>query len=314
LSLQDKLRVVFFGTPEFVIPVLELLHKEEELVGVVTQPDKPQGRGLKPLPSPVKKWAQERGIPVLEPQKLKDETFLKALRNLNADLIVVFAYGKILPKEVLETPWAGCWNIHLSLLPRHRGASPVQWALLEGDKTTGVTIMLMDEGMDTGPILLQKEIEISEQDTTPTLLSKLVEISVDALKEALYLFKLGKLSPQKQSDEGVSYAPLIKREDGFTDFTEPAERIIRKIRAFQPWPGVFTKFKERILKIHSAEKREMFHEVEPGTILNISKEGILIATSKGALLLKELQLEGKKKISAYEFAIGQHLQVGEKLP
>lgn len=313
MSTEEKLRVVFFGTPDFVIPVLELLYESENLLGVVTQPDKPRGRGLKPLPSPVKSWALSKGLPVFEPQKLRDEKFLRILRELNLDLIVVFAYGKILPKEVLEIPKAGCWNIHLSLLPRHRGASPVQWAILEGDKVTGVTIMLMDEGMDTGPILLQKELAIEEADTTSTLLPKLVELSVSALKETLNLYKEGRLSPRPQPEEGISFAPLIRKEDGYTDFNESADRVVRKLKAFVPWPGVFTYFRGKILKLHSAEKRALTVSSEPGTILEINKEGILVATSEGALLIKELQLEGKKKVSAFDFALGQRLQPGQKL-
>lgn len=313
MELKEKLSIVFFGTPEFVIPVVEFLREQEILRAVVTQPDKPRGRGLNPLPSPVKSWATERGIPVYEPLKLRNEDFISTLKALNPDLIVVFAYGKILPKEVLEIPRAGCWNIHLSLLPKYRGASPVQWAILEGENTTGVTIMLMDEGMDTGPILLQREIKIEEIDTTPTLLSKLVEISVQALRETLSLYKQGKLIPRPQPADGISYAPLIKKEDGYTDFTEPASRIVRKLRAFTPWPGVYTKFRGKILKIHSADFSSLSVSSEPGTILEITKEGILIATSEGALRIKELQLEGRKKISAYEFALGQRLRPGQKL-
>lgn len=311
---MKKYKVLFFGTPEFVLPVLEFLYKNEELLGVITQPDKPKGRGLTLSPSPVKIWALERGLKVLEPQKMRDPSFLSTLRELSPDLIVVFAYGKILPKEVLEIPKEGCWNIHLSLLPKYRGASPVQWVLLNGEKETGVTIMLMDEGMDTGPILLQKSLTISEEDNTESLLQKLSQLSISALREALELWKEGKLEPKPQEEEGVSYAPLIKKEDGFFTFEEEAERIERKLRAFYPWPGVFTKYKEKILKIHRAKALPLIEKTEPGRILEISKEGIKVATSKGALLLKEVQLEGKKRISAYEFAIGQHLKPGDIFP
>jgi len=306
-----KLKVTFFGTPEFVLSLLEYLYENEELLGVVTQPDKPKGRGLEPSPSPVKLFALEKGLPVLEPTKLKDLEFLKTLKELNPELIVVFAYGKILPKEVLEIPPYGCWNVHLSLLPKYRGASPVQWALLQGEKETGVTIMLMDEGMDTGPILLQKKLPIEEEDNLPSLLEKLSKLSVSALDEALRLFKEGKLEPKPQPEEGVSYAPLIKKEDGYVSFEEEAEVIFRKIKAFYPWPGVFTKFRGKLLKIHKARVLPEESPKRPGEILKIEKEGIAVATKKGILLLEEVQLEGKKRISAYDFAQGYRLKPGE---
>ncbi|MFN4132114.1 MAG: methionyl-tRNA formyltransferase [Caldimicrobium sp.] len=311
---MEKFRTLFFGTPEFVLPVLNFLWEKEILLGVVTQPDKPKGRGLEPTPSPVKTWALEHNLKILEPAKLKDKTFLLTLKEINPDLIVVFAYGKILPKEVLEIPKEGCWNIHLSLLPKYRGASPVQWALLNGEKETGVTIMLMDEGMDTGPILLQKKLPIEDDDTTPILLKKLSNLSVEALKEALSLHKMGKLKPIPQPQEEVSYAPLIKKDDGLVNFRDPAELIVRKIKAFTPWPGVFTFFKGKILKIHSAEVKDLESQGKtPGEILKIGKEGLYIVTSSKVLLLKEVQMEGKKKISAYDFAQGFHLKVGDTL-
>ncbi len=269
---MKKYKTLFFGTPEFVLPVLEFLYKNEDLLGVVTQPDKPKGGVLVLAHSPVKIWALEKGLKVFEPQKLKDPSFLSILKELSPDLIVVFAYGKILPKEVLEIPKEGCWNIHLSLLPKYRGASPVQWALLKGEEETGVTIMLMDEGMDTGPILLQKILPISEEDHTETLLHKLSELSVSALKEALELWKENKLKPIPQSEEGVSYAPLIKKEDGYFTLEEEAEYIIRKLKAFYPWPGIFTKFKGKILKIHSAKVVSLEREAKPGEIIRIDKE------------------------------------------
>lgn len=313
VSTEFKYKILFFGTPSFVIPVLDFLWKEENLIGVVTQGDKPKGRGLKPSPSPVKIWALEKGLQIFEPHKLKDPTFLTPLKTLSPDLIIVFAYGKILPKEVLEIPKEGCWNIHLSLLPKYRGASPVQWAILNGEKVTGVTIMLMDEGMDTGPILLQKDIPITESDTTPLLLEKLSYLAVEALGLALSLYKKGQLKPTPQPTQEISYAPLIKKEDGKISFQEEAELIIRKIRAFSPWPGVYTYFRGKILKIHNAEIKHLEERGNPGEILKISKEGIYVATSSKPLLIKELQLEGKKKVSGYDFAQGFQLKKGTAL-
>ncbi|MFN3406770.1 MAG: methionyl-tRNA formyltransferase [Caldimicrobium sp.] len=310
---MKKFKTLFFGTPEFVLPVLEYLWEKENLIGVVTQPDKPKGRGLAPSPSPVKIWAKERELKVLEPLKLKDSSFLETLKDLSPELIVVFAYGKILPKEVLEIPKEGCWNIHLSLLPKFRGASPVQWAILAGEKITGVSIMLMDEGMDTGPILLQKSIPIEEDDTTPTLLEKLSHLAVKSLEEALILYKEGKLKPVPQPNKDVSYAPLIKKEDGLISFKEEAEILLRKLRAFTPWPGIYTYFKGKILKIHSASLVELDKPYTPGEIIKIDKSGIYVATSHKGLLLLEVQLEGKKRISAYDFAQGFHLKKGQLL-
>ncbi len=309
---ETKLKTLFFGTPEFVLPIVNFLWEKEELLGVVTQPDKPKGRGLTPSPSPVKKWALEKKIKVFEPVKIKEETFLSTLKNLHPDLIVVFAYGKILPREVLEVPKLGCWNIHLSLLPKYRGASPVQWALLNDEKETGVTIMLMDEGMDTGPILLQKTLSIEDEDTTVTLLEKLTQLALEALKETLALSKEGKLIPKPQPEEGVSYAPLIKKEDGLISFKEKGEIILRKLRAFTPWPGVYTFFRGKRLKIYTASLTEITEGQEkPGKILKIDQSGLYVSTSSKALLLREVQLEGKKRVPAYDFAQGFHLKPGD---
>lgn len=225
---MKKYRIVFFGTPEFAIPSLEGLYEKEKLVAVVTQTDKPKGRGLKPSPSPVKHWALLKGIKVLEPLKLKDPQFIDNIKNFLPDLIVVCAYGKIFPKELLEIPKFGCWNIHASLLPKYRGASPINWAILEGEKETGITIMLMDEGLDTGPILLQKKIPILKEDTAITISQKLARLGKEAILEAIELHKKGVLKPLPQPEEGISYAPILKKEDGFFTFEEPAKIIERK--------------------------------------------------------------------------------------
>ncbi len=310
---MKRYRVAFFGTPEFVIPVAEFLYKNEDLVLVVTQTEKPKGRGLKPSPSPVKVWAEEKGIPVLEPVKLKDEAFLQSIKSFNLDLGVVFAYGKILPKELLDIPRFGFWNLHASLLPKLRGASPIAYAILTGEKETGITVMQMDEGMDTGPILLQERVEILEDETTQTLTDKLKNLAVIALEKALKLHKEGKLIPIPQDHTLATYAPLLKKEDGFFNWNEPAVMIERKVRAFQPWPSAWTNFRGKILKVYKARQVEGYEKADPGEILRISKEGIVVSCSEGAVLLEELQLEGKKKVSAYEFANGQRLKVGDSM-
>ncbi|MDF2953325.1 MAG: Methionyl-tRNA formyltransferase [Thermodesulfobacterium sp.] len=310
---MKKYRIVFFGTPEFAIPSLEGLYEKEKLVAVVTQTDKPKGRGLKPSPSPVKHWALLKGIKVLEPLKLKDPQFIDNIKNFLPDLIVVCAYGKIFPKELLEIPKFGCWNIHASLLPKYRGASPINWAILEGEKETGITIMLMDEGLDTGPILLQKKIPILKEDTAITLSQKLARLGKEAILEAIELHKKGVLKPLPQPEEGISYAPILKKEDGFFTFEEPAKIIERKTKAFLPWPTAFTYYKNKLLKVFSAKTIPIEHKEKPGTILDINKEGVLVAASENAILLKEVQLEGRKKISAYEFACGQRIKKGALL-
>ncbi|MBO8143374.1 MAG: methionyl-tRNA formyltransferase [Thermodesulfobacterium sp.] len=310
---MKKYRIVFFGTPEFAIPSLEGLYEKENLVAVVTQTDKPKGRGLKPSPSPVKHWALLKGVKVLEPLKLKDPQFIDNIKNFLPDLIVVCAYGKIFPKELLEIPKFGCWNIHASLLPKYRGASPINWAILEGEKETGITIMLMDEGLDTGPILLQKKIPILEEDTAITLSQKLAQLGKEAILEAIELHKKGVLKPLPQPEEGISYAPILKKEDGFFTFEEPAKKIERKTKAFLPWPTAFTYYKNKLLKVFLAKAIPLKHKEKPGIILDINKDGILVATSEGVILLKEIQLEGKRKISAYEFACGQRLKKGALL-
>lgn len=310
---MEKYRIVFFGTPEFAIPSLEGLYYQEKVIAVITQPDKPKGRGLKTAPSPVKIWALNHGLTVLEPHKLKDQEFLNFLKQSAPDLIVVCAYGKILPKEVLEIPKIGCWNIHASLLPKYRGASPINWAILEGEKKTGITVFLMDEGLDTGPILLQREIPIEENNDAFSLSQKLSELAKETILEALCLHKQGKLKLTFQPQEGVSYAPLLKKEDGFFTFEEPAYLIERKVRAFVSWPTAYTYFKEKMLKVLKAKAMLTEKSGIPGEILDITKEGILVATSKGAILLKEVQLEGKKRMSAYEFACGKRLRKGDLL-
>ena len=310
---MEKYKIIFLGTPEFAIPSLEGLYEKENVIAVVTQPDKPKGRGLKLSPSPIKTWALSKGLKVLEPLKLKDSQVIETLKSFLPDLIVVCAYGKILPKELLEIPKFGCWNIHASLLPKYRGASPINWAILEGEKETGITIILMDEGLDTGPILLQKKIPILEEDNAITLAKKLSLLGKEAILEAIELHKKGTLKPFPQPEEGISYAPILKKEDGFFTFEESAKIIERKTKAFLPWPVAFTYYKNKLLKVFSAKAILIEHKEKPGTILDINKEGILVATSENAILLKEVQLEGKKKISAYEFACGQRLKAGALL-
>jgi len=306
-----KYKIVYMGSPEFAIPPLEGLIEKEDVVCVVTQPDKPKGRGLTLSACPVKQYALSKGIKVLTPTKLKSPDFLETLKNLSPDLIVVCAYGKILPKEVLEIPKFGCFNIHASLLPKYRGASPINYAILNGEKETGITIMLMDEGLDTGPILLQKKIPIEDTDTAITLSKKLSELGREAIIEAIDLHKQGKLKPFPQPEEGVSYAPILKKEDGYFEFSEPAIYIERKVRAFLPWPTAYTKLDGKIFKVYKAKAKSYDNShILPSTIIDITQDGILVKCGEDAILLEEVQLEGKKRMSAYAFACGKRLKPG----
>ncbi|OAG27752.1 methionyl-tRNA formyltransferase [Thermodesulfatator autotrophicus] len=310
--MKDKLRIVFMGTPAFAVPILKaLLSREDEVIAVVTQPDKPAGRGKKLTPPPVKLVAQEAGVPVLQPVKIKSPDFLEKLRELSPDVIVVAAYGKILPKEVLEIPRFGCINVHASLLPKFRGAAPINWAIIAGEKETGITIMQMDEGMDTGDILLMEKIPILPQDTAGTLHDRLAQLGAKLINEALDKLKKGELVPQKQPEEGVSYAPILRKEDGLIDFNRPAKELTNLIRGLDPWPTAYAYFRGRLVKFFSPEADEQ-KEGPPGEILGTSEGKLLIGTGKGLLKVGELQLEGKKRITAEEFWRGYRPKPGEK--
>ena len=306
-------RIVFMGTPEFAIPALRVLLESEKVVGVVTRPDRPRGRGRKLCPSPVKELALEAGVPVFEPERIKDSAFLLDLTRLDPELIVVAAYGKIIPREILDLPRYGCWNIHASLLPKYRGAAPIQWALINGETETGITIMQMDEGLDTGPILLQKSLSIREDETFGELYQRLARLGAGALKEALELLKDGRLSPRPQPEEGVSYAPPIEKDLGRLDFSRSASELACLIRAFDPRPGAYTYWKGKLLKLFRPAVVPKETSEKPGTVLGLGPKGLEVATGKGVLALRELQLEGKKRIPAEEFLRGHPLKPGTAL-
>ena len=311
---MKKLRIVFMGTPQFAVPILEALIKSgEEILAVVTQPDKPAGRGKKLTPPPVKVLAEKHGLPVLQPSKIKDAAFLASLRELSPEVIVVAAYGKILPKEVLEIPKFGCINVHASLLPKFRGAAPINWAIIAGEKETGVTIMQMDEGMDTGDILLMEKIPIEEGETAGSLHDKLSSLGARLIVKALNLLKEGRLTPRKQPEEGVSYAPMLKKEDGLLDFSRPAAELANLIRGLDPWPTAYAYFRGKLIKFFRPRVEKGPFQGEPGEILGLDEEGYLrIGTGEGVLKVKEVQLEGKKRISAEEFVRGYRPKAGEK--
>lgn len=303
-------RIVFMGTPAFAVPSLRACLEVGEVVAVVTQPDKPQGRGQAMGISPVKALALERGLNVLQPLKLKQQNFGEVLRALQPDVAVVTAYGKILPKDVLEAPRLGSLNVHASLLPRWRGAAPIQWAIASGDAKTGACLMKMDEGLDTGPVLACRELAIGPEDTSATMHEKLSELGYRTLLEELPRYLRGELTPVPQPSEGATYAPMIEKEQGALDFAKPAAELERRMRAFTPWPGSFTRFHGALLKVHRAKVAE--GQGEPGQVLTADAEGIEVACGTGSLNLLEVQLEGKRRMSAKDFLAGHPLVPGVK--
>lgn len=303
-------RIVFMGTPPFAVKSLEACLTLGEVVAVVTQPDKPKGRGQEVQFSAVKEFALAQRLPVLQPVKIRGTDFADQLRALNADVAVVTAYGKILPKDVLDAPKHGCVNVHASLLPRFRGAAPIQWAIASGDAKTGVCLMRMDEGMDTGPVIDRAELPIGPSDTSATLHDALATLGGEVLRRALPRYLAGELTPVPQPAEGVVMAPMIKKEDGALDWTKPAIVLERRLRAFTPWPGAFTKLDGALFKVHAATVSA--GRGEPGTVLGASPAGIEVACGEGSLVLTSVQLEGKRAMTAQEFLAGKKLAPGTR--
>jgi methionyl-tRNA formyltransferase len=296
------MRIVFIGTGEIGVPALQaLLNSEHEVVAVVTQPDKRVGREQRIEPPPIKKKIAKTRIPILQPARIKDQQATEEIRDFAPDIVVVVAYGQILPRDVLEIPRLACLNLHASLLPRWRGAAPIQAAIAAGDCETGITAMYMDEGLDTGDILLQRRVEILPNDTGGSLHDRLAEIAPEALLESLRLLSAGNAPRIAQDNARGTYAPKLKREHGLIDWSESAEAINRKIRAYNPWPGAFMKVDRQNLKIFSASVVDL--NGQPGEVLR-SDEDLVVATGKGALSLAEVQLEGKRRMSAAEFLRG----------
>ncbi|HKD42988.1 MAG TPA: methionyl-tRNA formyltransferase [Myxococcaceae bacterium] len=303
-------RIIFMGTPEFAVESLRACLDVGDVVAVVTRPDKPRGRGQLSAASPVKRAATQLGIRVLQPIKLREAGFLDAVRELSPDVAVVAAYGKILPRELLEVPGHGCINVHASLLPRFRGAAPIQWAIASGDNRSGVCLMKMDEGLDTGPILRCAEVPIGPEVTSDELQQTLARVGAELIRRYLPDYLSGKLQLTPQSREGVVLAPMLKKEDGQLDFGRPAAELERRVRAFQPWPGAFTRFQGKVLKVHRA--RTGARTGSPGTVLAVGEQGIEVACGEGSLSLLQVQPEGKRTMSSAEFLAGHRIAVGEQ--
>lgn len=303
-------RVVFMGTPEFSVPSLRALAQAYEVVGVFTQPDRPAGRGRRVVESPVKQEAQACGLAVFQPKSLRREAVQAELRQLKPDVIVVAAYGLILPQAVLDIPPHGCLNVHASLLPKYRGAAPIAFALLEGERETGITIMLMEAGLDTGPILAQRAIPIAADDNAGTLEQKLSSLGAELLRETLPRWLAGEIAPQPQNDTGATLTRLIKKEDGAIDWSQPAISIVRKVRAFTPWPGAYTTWQGNLLKIIRATPIDIAAPV--GEVLQHDDQ-IVVGAGEGSVRLDEVQLAGKRAMSSAEFVRGQRAFVGARL-
>jgi methionyl-tRNA formyltransferase len=302
------MKIVFMGTPGFAVASLRACLELGDVVAVVTQPDKPKGRGNELAAPPVKELALEKGLRVLQPQKIRNTPFASELRQLGADVCVVTAYGKILPKDVLEAFRHGCVNVHASLLPRWRGAAPIQWSIASGDEETGVCLMRMEEGLDTGPVISCARTPISSTDTSELLHDRLSLMGGDLLRRDLPRFLRGELDPVPQPEQGSTYAPMIKKDDGRLDFSRPAIELERRLRAFTPWPGAFTSLGGGLLKVHKA--RLGSGTGRPGTVLQASAEGIEVACQEGSLVLAELQAEGKRRMGAAEFLAGRRIEAG----
>ncbi|HEX4264330.1 MAG TPA: methionyl-tRNA formyltransferase [Verrucomicrobiae bacterium] len=314
---MTPLRIIFMGTPELAAASLRALMaaREFQVVAVVTQPDQPKGRGLKLQPSAVKVVAQKENLPVLQPQRAREEGFIEQLAALKPDLIAVAAYGQILPKAILDLPRFGCLNVHTSLLPKYRGAAPIQHAILNGDHETGITIMKMDVGLDTGDILTQERTAIDDSDNSQTLHDRLANIGADLLVRTIPGVVSGAIQPRPQPSEGVTHASKIKKSDGEIIWAQPARVIRNRVRAMVPWPGASTHLpaqpQPHLLKIWDVEIVERAGEA--GTVLQADKNGIVVGCGEGALRILVLQQEGGRRLTAAEFLTGHPLKAGQKV-
>jgi methionyl-tRNA formyltransferase len=318
------LRILFMGSPEIAVPFLAMLAQQEEVVGVVTQPDQPAGRGYKLKPPAVKETALSLGLEVYQPEKLKNnDNFRELLKNLTPDLGVIIAYGKILPSGILETPKTGSINIHFSFLPKYRGPAPIQWALINGEEETGVTIFWLNEKVDAGEIIWQEKIKIAPEDDYYSLSAKLVKTGLAGLKQTLELIKKGQAPRIPQNQAEVSYAPLVHKTDALIQWSKPARDIYNLIRALVAWPTAYTGYqtalgKKKLLKILEARVNlpvpgNPAVEGKPGEIITITREGMTVKCSDYSLLIKKVKLEGAKEMSSYDFTLGHKIKTGEML-
>lgn len=314
------MKIVFMGTPEFAAAALEaLIRAGHEITAVVTQPDKPKGRGRQMQFPPVKECAIQHGLRVLQPVKIKTPEAVEELRQIEADIFVVAAFGQILSSEILHMPRFGCVNIHASLLPKYRGAAPIQWAILNGETQTGVTIMQMDEGLDTGDMLTKVTVPITDQDTGDSLHDKLMEAGAKLIVDTLPMIEQGKATPEKQNDAESCYASRLTKELGRIDWSKSAKELARLVRGLNSWPGSYTTFRDKNLKIWEAEAQEDGlssagqNETAAGTVVEVTKEEIKVQTGEGLLVVKSVQPEGKKRMQVKDYLLGYQIRTGERL-
>jgi len=312
--VYDLPSLIFMGTPGFAVPSLRaLLDAGAQILLVVTQPDRPKGRGRRVAAPPVKQLAQAKGLPVYQPEKVKSPEAIERITKLAPACIVVVAYGQLLSAEILGIPPLGTVNVHASLLPRYRGAAPIHWALIRGEAETGVTTMLLDTGMDTGYVFLQRKVAIQPEDTAGSLHDKLSEEGAKLLVESLAMLEKGTLEPQAQDDSQATYAPMLAKEDGSVDWQENARQICNRIRGLDPWPGGFTQWQGKRLKLFGCRALTTPSQAEPGTVIAAEEDGVEVAAGEGSVLIRTLQLEGRRPLSAADFLRGHSLQVEDKL-
>ena len=308
------MRILFMGTPEFAVPILQTLAKHHEIAAVVTQPDRPKGRGHGVVFSPVKEYALSIDLPVFQPEKVKSEDVVNRLAEFKADVFVVVAYGQILPASILQIPPLGCINIHASLLPKYRGAAPMQWVILNGEKVTGITIMYMDKGMDTGDMILKKELPIENSDRFKDVHDKMAALSCECIIEALEQIEAGTAPREVQNHDEATYAPMLKKENGLIHWNTSTATIINQVRALDPWPGTFTYYDEQVLKIWECISwtAPAARDAKPGEVLESDKH-LLVKTKDGALCCTVVQGQGGKRMSAVDYLRGRSIPVGTVL-
>ena len=307
------MRVAFMGSPDFAVPCLRAVAAAHEVVVVVSQPDKPAGRGGELRAPAVKVAAQELGLPIIQPKSARNGELAQALRDARVDVAIVVAYGKILPKDVLEAPPLGCINVHGSLLPKYRGAAPVQWAVIDGEAETGVSIMQLDEGMDTGPVWAERRVAIGPEETSGELLARLAPIGAAALIETLPVIASGTARPIVQDHARATHAKMLDKTDGAIDWAQPARAIAARIRGVDPWPGAYATLRGQPIKLFRAIVTERAAAEGAGTVVAIDREGVHVACIGGVVAIREVQAAGKKRMAAQAFASGRGIAVGDQL-
>ena len=308
------MKIVFMGTPDIAVGCLQkIIDEKHDILGVVTQPDKPVGRGKKMGMPPVKELALKYDIPVYQPIKARDEEFVQILKDLNPDLIVVVAFGQILPKAILDIPKFGCVNVHVSLLPKYRGAAPINWVIINGEDKTGVTTMYMDEGLDTGDMILTSEFDLNDEITAGELHDIMKEEGAKVLKETIDLIAKGEAPRIPQNHEEFTYAPMMNKTLGHIDFSKPAKEIHNLVRGVNPWPSAYTTYKDQTMKVWKTKVLDETSEKKAGTILKVDKEGLRVSTNDNVLLIKEIQMPGKKRVLVEEYIKGNSIEINEIL-